>query len=210
MNTTIYLVRHGQSHSNAGIYTNAQNELETTLTAKGIEQAQARADELKQVPFTAAYASDLIRAVQTAEIIAMPHKLHVTQSPLLRERRYTLPGDEEALRHEVHHLNSILDTPDNMSEEEKFLYKSNPAMENGREVVTRLNQFFGDVYKKHQNENILVVSHGNTMRTLLFHMGYAMHHQIPAGSVVNTGYIKLQCNLPELRVVDLCDITTRH
>ena len=191
MNNTIYLVRHGQSYSNAGIYEKNQTEIDTTLTEKGIEQAKARAVEFASTPFSASYSSDLIRAIQTAEIIAAPHGLKVIQTPLLRERKYAPPGDEEALRTSVRGLNHILDIQNGMSEDEKFAYKSNPDMENGNEVVERVMKFFRSLEQSHKGETILVVSHGNTMRTLLFYLGYAKHHEIPAGSVINTGFVRL-------------------
>ena len=50
MSNTIYLVRHGQSYSNAGIYEKNQTEIDTTLTEKGIEQAKARAVEFASIP----------------------------------------------------------------------------------------------------------------------------------------------------------------
>lgn len=206
MSNSIYLVRHGQSHSNAGIYESGQTELDTTLTAKGIEQAKLRAMEFKNISFSAAYSSDLMRAIQTAELIAKPHGLPVIQSSLLRERKYAMPGNEEALRASVRGLNHVLDNQNDMSEEEKFAYKSNPDMENGNEVIERLMKFFREIEQKHIDETILIVSHGNTMRTLLFYLQYAKHHEFPAGAVKNTGYILFQQSSSQLIVKKVIDI----
>lgn len=58
----IYIVRHGETDENrAGIM---QGHLDTELNANGVEQAQVTADALEKVPFGAAYASDLSRAVK--------------------------------------------------------------------------------------------------------------------------------------------------
>lgn len=82
--TTLYLVRHGETYDNARQL--MQGQVQGELNEKGIAQAEGVAEELKDVHFDAIIASDLHRAIQTAEIIARPHRLAVVTTPLLRER----------------------------------------------------------------------------------------------------------------------------
>jgi probable phosphoglycerate mutase len=82
--TEIYLVRHGETVDNARQI--MQGQVQGELNDKGREQAVQVADRLASVHFDAVIASDLRRAIQTAEIIARPHGLSVTTTPLLRER----------------------------------------------------------------------------------------------------------------------------
>ena len=82
--TRLYLVRHGETYDNARQL--MQGQVHGELNAKGISQIEAVAEELKDEHFDAIVASDLNRAIQTAEIIARPHRLKVTTTPLLRER----------------------------------------------------------------------------------------------------------------------------
>ncbi len=84
MNTTIYLVRHGETVDNARQIMQGQTQGE--LNEQGREQARQVAERLATEDFDAVVASDLHRAIQTAEIIAAPHGLTVVTTPLLRER----------------------------------------------------------------------------------------------------------------------------
>jgi len=82
--TTIFLVRHGETIDNARQIMQGQTQGE--LNEKGREQARQVAERLSVEPVDAVVASDLNRAIQTAEIIAAPHGLSVRTTKLLRER----------------------------------------------------------------------------------------------------------------------------
>jgi len=82
--TRLFLVRHGETVDNARQL--MQGQLQGALNAKGTAQAEDVARQLQDEHFDAIIASDLRRAIQTAEIIARPHQLPVVTTPLLRER----------------------------------------------------------------------------------------------------------------------------
>ncbi len=82
--TTILLVRHGETVDNAAQIMQGQTQGE--LNEQGKRQAQQVAERLSSEPIDAVVASDLHRAIQTAEYIAEPHGLTVTTTQLLRER----------------------------------------------------------------------------------------------------------------------------
>lgn len=84
METTILLVRHGETIDNARQIMQGQTHGE--LNERGREQAQQVAQRLASEQVDAVVASDLHRAIQTAEIIAAPHGLPVMTTELLRER----------------------------------------------------------------------------------------------------------------------------
>lgn len=84
METTIFLVRHGETVDNARQIMQGQTQGE--LNERGIEQAQQVAQRLASEQIDAVVASDLHRAIQTAEIIAAPHGLPVKTIEVLRER----------------------------------------------------------------------------------------------------------------------------
>ena len=63
-----------------------QGQTQGDLNEKGREQARQVAERLSAEPIDAVVASDLRRAIQTAEIIAAPHNLVVKTTELLRER----------------------------------------------------------------------------------------------------------------------------
>lgn len=83
MDTMLYLARHGETDWNRqGRY---QGQLDIPLNTKGREQARALADSLTMIGPGAIWASDLCRARETAEIVALPHQLPVLTHPGLRE-----------------------------------------------------------------------------------------------------------------------------
>ena len=82
--TTIFLVRHGETVDNARQIMQGQTQGE--LNEQGREQARQVAERLSAEHVDAVVASDLHRAVQTAEIIAAPLGLPVKTTELLRER----------------------------------------------------------------------------------------------------------------------------
>lgn len=81
--TTIYIVRHGESVGNLHRICLGHTDLD--LTELGYEQAKKTAEALENVDFTAIYASDLQRAVHTAEPHAAKRGLTVNTSSDFRE-----------------------------------------------------------------------------------------------------------------------------
>lgn len=84
METTIFLVRHGETVDNARQIMQGQTHGE--LNERGQEQARQVAQRMASEQIDVVVASDLHRAIQTAEIIAEPHGLPVRTTALLRER----------------------------------------------------------------------------------------------------------------------------
>ena len=82
--TTLFLVRHGETVDNARQI--MQGQTQGCLNERGREQAAQVARRLADESIDAIVASDLRRAIQTAEIIAAPHGLAIRTTPLLRER----------------------------------------------------------------------------------------------------------------------------
>lgn len=82
--TLLLLIRHGENdyvktHKMAGRLPGVR------LNEKGLKQAQALAEALKDVPLKAVYSSPLERAMETAGPIAESHKLKIIQEPDLMD-----------------------------------------------------------------------------------------------------------------------------
>ena len=82
--TRVLLVRHGESLGNAERRFGGHSP--TPLSELGRRQAEATARALAAAGVTAIYSSDLLRAVQTAEPLALATGLEVRRTPALRER----------------------------------------------------------------------------------------------------------------------------
>jgi broad specificity phosphatase PhoE len=81
--TTVYLARHGESDWN--VERRWQGHADRPLTERGREQAELLAERLADVKLDAVYASDLRRAWETAEAVAVTRGLEVVRLPELRE-----------------------------------------------------------------------------------------------------------------------------
>ena len=81
----ILLVRHGETPSNAARVVQTPD---TPLSARGREQAQRLAARLAQFPVGRILASDLARAVQTAEALQRATRAQLELEPLLQERNF--------------------------------------------------------------------------------------------------------------------------
>lgn len=95
MTTDIVLIRHGETDWN--VERRLQGHLDIGLNARGRQQAAALAESLQQERFAAIVASDLKRAIDTAQAVATTHGLPVDIVGAMRERCF---GALEGLRHD--------------------------------------------------------------------------------------------------------------
>ncbi len=84
--TEILMIRHGQTEWNAA--KRLQGHSDIPLNEKGMEQAFALAQTLREEKLAAIFSSDLQRALKTAEEIAKWHGLPIHIDPAFRERSY--------------------------------------------------------------------------------------------------------------------------
>jgi broad specificity phosphatase PhoE len=152
--TRILLVRHGQSVWNAdGRW---QGQADPPLSELGQTQAASASARIGIVD--GIYASDLLRAHHTAEIVAAPIGADVAVDPRLRERS---AGDWEGrTRAEIDegwpgYLESG-DRPDGYEADES--------------VLARVLEALGEIADAHDGD-VLVVTHGGVVRTLERHLG---------------------------------------
>lgn len=81
---TLYLLRHGESTANVdNVF--ASHRIDAPLSPDGIRQAQNLAGWLRRFPISAVYASSLLRARQTAEIVCEPLNLEPVLTDALAE-----------------------------------------------------------------------------------------------------------------------------
>jgi broad specificity phosphatase PhoE len=102
-NTIIYVVRHAESAHNRSGSLNQEpgtlyGRLGSALTEEGKQQASQLASELKVLKVHCIFASQLIRAKQTAEILGVALNLPVHTSETLQERLDTESEAEAGFR----------------------------------------------------------------------------------------------------------------
>ncbi len=186
--TTFYIVRHGESVAN--VEKTVAGHFDSPLTPNGEAQARNAGEVLARIDFDAAFSSDLIRARRTAEIITANRNIAVTARSILRERfcgRFEGGPSinyQNALKAYIAKFGEITD-----EQRRKVKFEN---IENDDELATRLTIFLREASLAYPGKSILVVAHGGIMRALLMHLGFAKSSELPAGSVQNTAYIKLE------------------
>jgi len=131
------------------------------LSDEGREQTRRLAERLSRERIAAVYASPLGRTIETAQILAAPHKLDVQALEGLREISHG--RWEQMTRREVEEK-----FPEEAAEWEKDPYTFAPlGGESGLAVTARALPALIELVRKHPGQNILVVSHKGTIRLLL-------------------------------------------
>lgn len=145
--TVVYLVRHGESDWNSEL--RIQGHRDPALSRLGQRQAHAVAARLLDgTSWDALYTSDLVRAKQTAAVIAAHVGLSPSPKPRLRERgQGRLEGMTAA---DAVHAYPDFDAPEVGRE---------PAADFGRRCVDALD----DVVGRHPSGSVIVVTHGGVI-----------------------------------------------
>jgi len=153
----IYIVRHGESHTNVSGRIMSSTDL--ALTDRGALQAEAAYEYLSDVKFDHVFSSPLLRARQTAEIIC-GDKDKIVFCDELKEMLF---GEMEGLTWEE----KLSRYPD-VSHESGLSQAKIDSGESFEDVVVRCNSFIENKLEPIlDGGNVLIVSHGITLRVLI-------------------------------------------
>jgi 2,3-bisphosphoglycerate-dependent phosphoglycerate mutase len=170
MPTRIILARHGETDWNRE--RRWQGHSDRPLNTTGREQAEALAAQLVGEPISAVYSSDLIRAHETARIVARRLGLDVVAVPGLRERRF---GSWEGLQ--------------DVDVERRFPGAHGPPDgETRQEMLRRVLESLEAIAASHPELTVLVVSHGGPIKAALRHH----HHPLCEEPVGNCSVVDLE------------------
>ena len=148
----IYIVRHGQTEMNHRKALHGRSD--APLDEVGVAQAQAAAGKLREIRFDRVYTSPLIRAVQTAKIIA-PYAEPVVENRLIEMDYGPYEGcDLTRLPSEI--LTFFRDFAHNPAPE---------GMEQLSAVVARVGSFLEEL--REAEGNILLSAHAISMKGML-------------------------------------------
>ena len=153
--TTFYFVRHGESEGNAARVFTGQTD--SPLTARGLQQAAAVADELAKVKFDRIVSSDLSRTRDTAQVIAKRHRIPVETLPELREINV---GDRTG---------TPFDEARGLPNWSDDGFVSWPGGETLDQVLARTLGAIERLTRESPGKTILIVGHGGVNRIVLSH-----------------------------------------
>ena len=168
---TVYLVRHGETLSNIKkLWQDGSDE----LSPAGFVQADVLAARIKNISVDMAISSTLTRAVQTAEQITKQTGLLFTQSAFFAEA--TVPTSTVGYAYENDENNPVFKffaARDAQTDNPNFRYEDEETF---NEFISRIKEGL-EYLNSLPVENILVVTHGTILRTLIsciMHQGMDM------------------------------------
>lgn len=148
----LYLCRHAQTlHNEKNV---VQGHQKSEISQEGKEQVEKLRSFLDDKNVSAIYSSSLNRALETAEVVAEPHRFDVISSERLKEvGRGRFEGESfEDLIEEIE-----------SSDEEDYLWKPDggESLEDARE---RVEDFLEEIKDRHQEDTVVAISHGGAIR----------------------------------------------
>ena len=195
-----YIVRHGQTLLNS--LDRAQGWADSPLTDAGKQTAVELGHKLKSIDFDAVYTSDMLRAIQTAELIMEAgEKKGMPIEKDARLREWCL-GNMEAENNAVF-IKKVADWLGGASFAELnkrlpdvadaiYEHDTTGMAETFQTIEERLKAAFMDMAQRHgvrENSNILVVTHAFAIKTI-FHL-FAPEQLSKAGKVENAAVSRL-------------------
>lgn len=160
MGKKLFLIRHGQTDWNLTHRYQGQGDI--PLNKTGISQAVRVASKLAEENIDGIFSSDLQRATVTAEKIAQYHQdIELKTMPALRELDF---GQWEGLKYqEIEkecpvHLKKWSETPGEITP---------PGGESLLELQSRVISQVEEICQENQGNNLVLVTHGGVIRTLL-------------------------------------------
>lgn len=156
--TRICLIRHGETAWNAELRIQGHRDL--PLNTTGLAQAEALAKRLAGQPFDAIYSSDLSRARQTAEALAVARGFPVRLETALRERNFGCC--EGKTREEIAAGETAVADMLAARRPDEVI----PGGESLRQHLDRVSRCLSRLVHRHAGQIIAAVTHGGTLDIL--------------------------------------------
>lgn len=167
MNSTLVIVRHGQSAWN--LENRFTGWVDVDITEKGEAEAKAAAEKLNGMKFDYAFTSGLKRAQRTLDIILKgigQGDLHVEKNEALNERHYgDLQGANKA------------ETAEKYGDEQVHIWRRSfdiapPNGESLKDTLDRVLPYFEKeiVPLLKSGKNVIISAHGNSLRALIMYL----------------------------------------
>lgn len=155
----VLLLRHGETHWN--VINRIQGQLQAELNDRGRDQARAVARQLSEAGIKKVYSSDLVRSVETAQIINKDMNVELELSDQLREITYGEWEGQlwETIYQEYPRLNN--------SWEQSGAQFSSPGGEQALDFRNRVVNEFSRIVRAREASKILLVVHGQVMKMIM-------------------------------------------
>jgi broad specificity phosphatase PhoE len=169
----ILLIRHGETTGDledryGGFY-------DDHLTEKGRMQLRATSDQLKGVKVDVVYASSLIRAQESAEIINAELQTTMVTRDDLRERNYGVLGGltKQEAKEKYPEVVELHKDPQN----------TDPEGESFADFTERVLRAFASICSE-PHGTVAIVSHGGPIKVILRHLNMSIPPSIGDGEII--------------------------
>jgi len=148
----IYLVRHGETEANYEGRMQGKND-QYSLTERGVRDTKKLKEHFKDKPLDLCITSPLKRTWETAMIL-VGDRVYIEEDTRLIERDL---GEFEGKKRTEYDHKKYWDFNLNTDEH---------GVEKVGDIILRCEDFLKDLKENHQDQNILIVSHGAVIRAL--------------------------------------------
>lgn len=159
-NITFYLVRHGQSESNAlGIlssYPEVPGRTVRHLTEEGIREVKVTAEKLREEGIDVIIASPLTRTVETATLISEATGVVVFQDVRLRETDFGIYNTGASTK-----FFNAYSKP-----EKRLITDGADGVESFESMRGRVESILDDIQKELNGKKVVLVSHADTLEQI--------------------------------------------
>ena len=156
---TYLVVRHGQALSNVSRIWDFAGDPNNHLSDLGKEQVASAADQLKEKSVDIIIASPIVRARETAGIIAS--KIGYDETTIVIDDR--VAEWKVGTEFQGKNLDSYLEIRNASANRYEFKAEGGESFD---EVIKRCGEFMYDIDSKYQNKTILIACHNSTARAL--------------------------------------------
>ena len=198
------ILRHGESEWNKeNKFTGWENP---SLSQNGIIEAENVGKLLSEIKFSSVYTSDLVRTIETSNIILNLNKsknYFVKYEPALKERDYgNLTGknkkelEEQYGREQIKIWRRSWDIKPPGGD----IWKG----ESLKDVSIRVGNFYDQEIKSQisTNNNVLIVAHGNSLRALFVHLGLRTFENIEEFEILTGVPIRINLETNEFEYIN--------
>lgn len=191
----IYLIRHGESLANLGLVSaDFSMDNQNSLSQKGEEQIRTIIPTFQNCNIVRIFSSPMKRAVKSAEILqsSLANKPKIIIDNRLKEIDYGIFTDDR-------------DNPEMQNIAKKQIAGDQEIRfgggENIREILERFLDFLIDAYKKNQNGEIVVFSHGRLLSIVSKKIEELCQKKIKKSKIENALIIEVELNNDKINIL---------
>lgn len=191
----IYLIRHGESLANLGLVSaDFSMDNQNSLSQKGENQIQAIILAFQNCNIVRIFSSPMKRAIKSAKILqsGLVNKPKIMIDNRLKEIDYGIFTDDR----DNPEMQNIAKKQITGDQEIRF-----GGGENIREILERFLDFLVDTYKKNQNGEIVVFSHGRLLSIVSKKIEELCQKKIKKSKIDNASIIEVELNNDEITLL---------